>query len=145
MRGLGCLLALLAVPPALAVAAGGSVTVRVQVPPVAGLTFSRAAPADLTVTTPWGVHAGRWRGGALYAPDPQHYWSRLNAAAVSVPVPPGTPAGTYPVRVNATLYVCDQRAHLCSVRPAQASGSVRVGPGAPGSTVTLGVPSARTF
>lgn len=101
-------------------------SVRVQVADSVGLTFNHLAHNTLTLTTPWGTQQAIF-GGTPYAPDPQHYWSHLHPLTLQLNVPASAKAGSYPVRASAQLYLCDQRAHLCTVKTAEASGDVTVG------------------
>ena len=125
--------------------ASSSVTIRVEVESRPDLTFSREVPSELTVTTPWGQQTALLKTGTLYTADPEHYYSRLDPVTLRVKVPAGTKPGAYPVSLKTALYVCDQVAHLCSVRLAQASGELTVGRGAKPLTLTLKVPKLRSF
>ncbi|ULH16340.1 hypothetical protein MF271_07035 [Deinococcus sp. KNUC1210] len=101
-------------------------SVRVQVEGSAALTFNHVAHNTLTLRTPWGTQQAVF-SGTPYAPDPGNYWSRLDPLTLKLRLPQGVTAGRYPVSVTANLFLCDQRAHLCTVRTAQASGVVEVG------------------
>ncbi len=124
--------------------ASSSTSVRVEVEAKPNLTFSRGASSGLTLTTPWGTQQASFRSGTPYEPDPEHYYSRLDPVTLRVNVPTVTKPGGYPVSLNTVLYVCDQAAHLCSVRPAQASGKLTVGLNAAPLTLTLKVPKLRS-
>lgn len=127
-------------------ASASKVVVRVaQADNALSLTFTRQVQSVATLKTPWGVQTASFTGAALFPGDPQHYWRSLKPLALKVNVPPSTAAGLYPVSVGSTLYVCDQRQHLCSVRPAQAQGQLEVGPHAAPLTLTLDVPGLRGF
>jgi hypothetical protein len=130
-------------------AAASAATVRVVVEPQPNLTFSRGVPSEVAVTTPWGVRRASLNNGTLYAADPANYFSQLNPVVVQLRIPPGTKAGRYSISLKTSLYVCDQLAHLCSVRPAQTSGELTVGKrvdteAAP-LTLTLKIPKLRSF
>lgn len=105
--------------------------VRIQVESRPGLTFNRTVPSVVTLKTPWGTQMIRLAAGTLYTGDPTHYWSSLTPVFVHVRTPPNIATGRYPVSIQADLYVCDQRLHLCSVRPAVASGLLEVGSSTP--------------
>ncbi|WP_407570638.1 hypothetical protein [Deinococcus altitudinis] len=125
-----------------------TVSVRVQVEALPGLTFSRQVPTVVTLLTPWGTQAASLNSGALYPQDPQHYWASLNPVRLRVKVPAGTAAGRYPVRVKTTLYICDQNLHLCTIRPSETQGQLDLGAGSFGAaplTLTLKVPKLSGF
>ncbi|GGQ95418.1 hypothetical protein [Deinococcus ruber] len=107
-------------------AASPLASVRVQVEGSAALTFNHRAQNTLTLRTPWGTQQAVF-SGTPYAPDPGNYWGHLSPLTLKIKLPEGVAAGRYPVSVSANLYLCDQRAHLCTVRTAQASGEMTVG------------------
>lgn len=125
--------------------ASSSASVRVEIEAKPNLTFSQGASSELTLTTPWGQQKATPKGGTLYAAGPKNYFSQLDPVTVQVEVPASTRAGRYPVSLKTSLYVCDQLIHFCSVRPAQASGELTVGPNAAPLTLTLKVPKLRGF
>ena len=125
--------------------ASSSATLRVEVETRPNLTFNREVPSELTLTTPWGQQTALLKSGTRYKADPEHYFSRLDPVTLRIKVPAATKPGAYPVRLNTALYVCDQVIHLCSVRPAQATGELKVGKDAAPLTLTLKVPKLRSF
>ena len=139
------LLAALMVLGTASASASGSATLRVEVESGPSLTFSRGVASGLAITTPWGTQQASFRGGTRYAPDPQHYFSQLDPVTLKVKVPAEIKAGSYPVSLRTALYVCDQVIHLCSVRPAQASGELTVGLNAAPLTLILKLPKLRRF
>ena len=114
-------------------------SVRVQVAESVGLTFNHLAQNTLNVQTPWGTQQAVF-SGTPYAPDPGTYWSRLHPLTLRLKVPATANAGRYPVRVSAQLYLCDQRAHLCTVRTAEASGELTLGAAPARLDLLLSVP-----
>lgn len=102
-----------------------AVTVRVQVEGSENLTFNHLAQNTLSVQTPWGTQQAVF-SGAPYTPDPQHYWRHLFPLTLQLKMPANTQAGRYPVRATAQLYLCDQRAHVCTVRTAETDGELTV-------------------
>ena len=119
-----------------------SASVRVQVADSVGLTFNHLAQNTLSVQTPWGTQQAVF-SGSPYAPDPKNYWSQLLPLTLRLKVPATAKAGSYPIRASAQLYLCDQRAHLCSVKSAEASGEVTVGPTPARLELLLSVPVFR--
>jgi hypothetical protein len=119
--------------------------VQIQVETRPELTFNRAVPSVVTLTTPWGTQRASLRGGTLYPADPKNYWSDLKPVMVQVRAPANVAAGRYPVNIKTELYVCDQKLHLCSVRPAEAKGELTVGTGSALLILTLSIPKLRGF
>ncbi len=110
------------------------------------LRLNRAAPNLLTLTHPWGTLALVPVG----VPDPQdpvHYLTRLGRLTFPVRVPAATPPGDYPVRLNAELYLCSQRAGLCYRKSLSLPARLAVGPAARPTSLKLTAaqlqPSAR--
>ncbi|WP_425147698.1 hypothetical protein [Deinococcus sp.] len=123
-----------------ALAGAETATVRVQVADAPGLTFNHVARNTLTLTTPWGTQTAVF-GGTPYSPDPQHYWNHLFPLTLNVRVPGGVGSGSYPLKASAQLFLCDQRAHLCTVKTAEASGDLNLSGSSARLELLLSVPT----
>lgn len=130
----------------LAVLHGSPAVVTVSFPVSPDLKLSRAAPNRVTLTSGWG-RAVAVPGGLPDPRDPAHYLTRLKPLRFTVPVPPGTRAGSYPARLDADLFLCDDRSGQCYRKTLHLGARLLVGPGSRTTNLRLTVaqlqPSSR--
>lgn len=134
------LLALIALVPPVApghvyAAPGGTATLRVEFP-AGGVWYNRQAPARVRLTSPWGQVSAR-PSGPLLASDPQSYYAGLNPLWLKIAVPGNVRPGTYPLTLNAELYLCSKRAGQCYRKTLSASAELRVGETGPAQGIRI--------
>lgn len=112
-------------------AAGSDAKVRFEFKFEPNLLFNRAGSSSLSLETPWNKKPIELelQKGTPYKDAPDEYHTALEPVTALVRVPVGTKAGTYPIKISAEVFLCDNLSKVCYIDRASGSLEVRVGTG----------------
>ncbi|GGJ23198.1 hypothetical protein [Deinococcus roseus] len=108
---------------------GQTVVLNLQIDNPQEVLINKDAPTRLTLTTPFKTLI--LEGEAIKGPDadyePQTYFARLDPLKFKLDVPRNLKKGSYPLLLNADVFMCNTRDGLCYMKTLQVKGELRIG------------------
>jgi hypothetical protein len=111
------------------VRAGATANLRFEFTLAKNVLFNRAGSSELSFTDPFtnkpvSVEVTR---GEAYPSDPNDYFQRLEAITQKLSVPANAKPGVYPVKLEASMFLCEALLKVCYVDEASGAMEIRVG------------------
>ena len=126
---------------------GTAALVQLELRPVDGVIFNRLGPSAVRLENPFkpsetlsvGLNGTPWAG------DPEHYFGTVKPLEFRLTVPSNTKPGTYPLKLEAELYLCNSAIRVCFRSLFKALAELRVGSSGDSraAVIEVGLPKPR--
>ncbi len=108
---------------------GDTTLVRLEFAQASGLWLNLRADSVITLENPFNKKplVITIKEGKAAAKDPEHYLESIDPLELKIRVPKSAKVGSYDLRLEAQVYVCDASSELCFVQNLEGSTVLKVG------------------